>query len=155
MMNKFKKIVSILILTIFVLAMFGCGANPRQHSTKFSKASGEWTLDSYYIDGHSQKFRETTKIDMNLDDSNMKLTITYKKGNKTEEKSATVSNVSDGSFTVNGDEGTQNYTFNYDPGPEMLHLYYKNDKGETIHYVYKAYTKDIPWKTTDKTTKEN
>jgi len=143
-MNKMKKLFSILIITIFLGSMTGCGTEPAAHTTKFSDAKGEWTLDSVFVDTKGQKQKTNTKTDMVLDDSSMTVTVTSKKGSpKTD--TYTVSSSSDGQFTVsNGGESIE-YTFNYDPGADLLHLYNTDSKGKLVHTIYREYTEALPW----------
>ena len=54
---------------------------------------------------------------------------------------------------------TIEYTFNYDPGAKILHLYNTDSKGREVHTVYREYSEALPWddgnadKTNNNTTK--
>ena len=65
---------------------------------------------------------DETKTDMVLDESSMVVTVTKKEGSPTT-TTYTISGVADGKFTATSGDGTIEYTFNYDPGANLLHLY--------------------------------
>ena len=157
-MKRMKQILSILIITILLGALAGCGTEPSEHSKDFSDAKNKLTQDSIYIDAHAKKPVKNIKTDMVLDDSSMTVTVTSKKGSP-KTTTYTVSGASDGKFTASGDGETIEYTFNYDPGANLLHLYNTDSKGREVHTVYREYSEALPWddgsanKTNNNTTK--
>lgn len=149
-MKTTKKILSILITTLLLFSLFGCGTEPKEHSTDFSDIENKWTLDSIYEDSHAKKISDETKTDMVLDESSMVVTVTKKEGSPTT-TTYTISGVSDGKFTATSGDGTIEYTFNYDPGANLLHLYNTDSKGRTVHTVYREYSETLPWANEEKT----
>lgn len=145
-MKRMKQILSILIITILLGALAGCGTEPSEHSKDFSDAKNKWTQDSIYVDAHAKKIKKNTKTDMVLDDSSMTVTVTSKKGSP-KTTTYTVSGVSDGKFTASGNGETIEYTFNYDPGANLLHLYNTDSKGREVHTIYREYSEALPWET--------
>ncbi len=152
-MKTTKKILSILIITLLLGTLFGCGTEPKAHSTDFSDAENKWTQDCIYVDSHAKKTSKDTKTDMVLDDSSMVVTVTKKEGSPTT-TTYTISGVSDGKFTATSGDETINYTFNYDPGANILHLYNTDSKGRTVHTVYREYSETLPWDS-EETTENN
>lgn len=143
-MKNLKKIFSVLIVALMLGSLFGCGTDPKEHSTDFSDIENKWTLDCIYIDAHAKKQSKNAKTDVVIDDSSMVLTTTKKKGSPST-VTYTVSGVSDGKFTASGNGETIEYTFNYDPGANLVHLYNKDEKGRTVHTIYREYSEALPW----------
>lgn len=150
-MGKIKKILSIFMVILLVAGLFGCSTEPKAHSTDFSDIENKWTLDSIYIDSHAKKISKNTKTDMVLDESSMVVTVTKKSGTPTT-TTYTVSAVADGSFTATSSEETVQYTFNYDPGADVLHLYSTDSKGRSVHTIYRTYSENLPWDDEEETT---
>lgn len=147
-MNKLKKILSILLVTI-ILGSFASCTQPEEHTTKFSAIDKEWTLGSIYYDSKSIK-QDNKKTDVVITKDTMTVTVTTKKGKKDKEDKQkvttyTLTNVDDGKFTATSGSTVIEYTFQYDPGAELFHLYYTDKKGRLVHSIYGEYTEAIPW----------
>lgn len=134
-MNKSKKLLLVFMGLAFMIMFSACGTNPTKHTTKFSKIKGEWQLDSIYINSRAYSHATATeKTLMTIDTDKMTKVITSKKnGNSTKEYTIIGS---DGKIEV---QGGVTYTFNYDPGAEILHMYYTNSKGREVHEMYNKY----------------
>lgn len=131
-----KKIITITFLVMMVISLFGCGTDPKSHSTKFSDAKGKWQLDSIYEDTVSKPIGKRTSVTMELDDSQMVVTKVTKKDTSTKTYTVEKGNKE---FSISGEGENITYTFNYDPGAKVLHLYYEKD-GKVIHEVYDVYS---------------
>ncbi len=131
-----KKIIAIIFSIMMVISMFGCGTDPKSHSTKFSDAKGKWQLDSIYEDTVSKPIGKRTSVTMELDDSQMVVTKVTKKDSSTKTYTVEKGNKE---FSISGEGENITYTFNYDPGSKILHLYYEKD-GKVMHEVYEVYS---------------
>lgn len=150
-MKTLKRISAFMICMAFLLMMTGCGSNPAKHTGKFSKIKGEWELDSIYINSRAYSHATATeKTHLTIEDGKMTKVITSKKhGNSTKDYTITAS---DGKIEV---AGGVTYTFNYDPGAEVLHMYYTNAKGREVHEMYKKYVEEEKTEKTDDSKTEN
>ena len=146
-MKKMKRLISLFMCLAVMLMLAGCGTNPTKHTGKFAKIKGEWELDSIYINSRAYKHATATeRTHLTIDDGKMTKTITSKKnGNSTKDYQITGST---GKIEVSGGV---TYTFNYDPGAELLHMYYTDSKGREVHEMYKKYVEEEKKENTKKT----